>query len=119
MSRSFRVTKQIAWFLNKVMLGYDRIYSEKEGEKIDIILSNPFSACKKVYEIIKELLDNNKIEPDDIFILACSVKTQNLPTRKLENLLVKDNIPVYISLSDNITVNSEAQKGKVVFSTFH
>ena len=43
-NESFRITKPIAWFLNKVMLGEERIISNKDGPKIDLIIDDAYTS---------------------------------------------------------------------------
>lgn len=120
LQESYRITKQIAWFVNNVMLGQNRIISNKQGKhKVYYYKSNKFSIhvtfAKKIMEFIKE-----GYKPSDIFVLSPSLKSsENNPVKKLENLLVSNNIPVYFSRSDEDGIDEDIIKGKTVFTTFH
>ena len=60
-------------------------------------------------------------KPEEIFILALSIKNKKLLVRNLENSIKRYmvNIPIYVSLSDEEKLNSDILKNKLVFSTFH
>jgi hypothetical protein len=118
---SYRITKPIEWFVNEVMLGYPRMISVKESmEPVRYITGNPFSVVPQYFfNEIMSLLD--VYEPDDIFILGPSVKSNNdmNPINKLENLLVKNGISCFCPTNDDEELKDEVLKGKVVFSSFH
>lgn len=121
MQESYRVTRQIAWFVNKVMLGQDRIIANKEGKhKIYYYRKNRFVAfsifAQKILQLLKE-----GYKPSDFFILAPSLKSvsANSPIKKLENKLVEMKIPIYFSRNDEEGLDRDIIKGKVVFTTFH
>lgn len=121
MQESYRVTKQIAWFVNKVMLGQDRIVSNKDSKhRVYYYRKNRFAVfsifAQKILQLIKE-----GYKPSDFFILAPSLKSvsPNNPIKKLENKLVDMKIPVYFSRNDEEGLNRDIIKGKVVFTTFH
>lgn len=121
MQESYRVTKQIAWFVNKVMLGYNRIVSNKEGKhKVYYYRSNRFSIFSVFAQKILQLLKEG-YKASDIFILAPSLKSASdkSPIKKLENKLVELKIPVYFSRNDEEGLDREIIKGKIVFTTFH
>ena len=121
MQESFRVTKQIAWFVNKAMLGQDRITSNKEGKhKVYYYRKNKFAIFSTFAQKIAQFLKEG-YKPSDIFILAPSLKSvnSNNPIKKLENKLVEMNIPVYFSRNEEEGLDEDIIKGKVVFTTFH
>lgn len=121
MQESYRVTKQIAWFVNKAMLGYDRIISNKNNnKKILYYRRNKFSIHSIFAMKISELLKNG-YNPSDIFILAPSLKSSSNknPLKLLENKLVGMKIPVYFSRNDEEGLDENIIKGKVAFTTFH
>lgn len=114
---SFRLTKQVANFVNHVLLGDYKIKSLKKGSKVNYLICNTFKIYKYLIIKIKEFL-NNGYKPDDIFVLCPSFKSKKLnPVKLLENELTKSNIACHISLDkklDDINI-----KNKVVFTTFH
>ena len=119
LKESYRVTKNIAKFVNDVMLGYERIKSNKESKhKIIYCKLNIFSIHCMMVKWIKEFL-NKGFKPDDIFILAPSIKASDNPVKRLENELVKEGIAVYYSRNDDDGLDEEIIRNKIVFTTFH
>lgn len=114
---SFRLTKQVANFVNHVLLGDYKIKSLKKGSKVNYLICNTFKIYKYLIIKIKEFL-NAGYKPDDIFVLCPSFKSKKLnPVKLLENELTKSNIACHISLDkklDDINI-----KNKIVFTTFH
>jgi hypothetical protein len=119
LSTSYRMTKQMAEFMNKCILNEERIISTKEGKKPEYFIMDSF----KIHEIIGNVLHNDKIKPDDIFILAPSVKgkktLKETPLSTLENYLVNKNINIYIPSSDDEKISEDVTNNKLVFSSFH
>jgi hypothetical protein len=125
LSTSFRITNQMAHFVNKCLLKYDKINTCKDGEKVKYIITDCFgtegdSGIKmSAYNEISQLLKNGYTY-DDIFILAPSLRNDLTPVRKLANILsFKKNIPIYVPLNDDEELNDNLIKGKIVFSTYH
>jgi hypothetical protein len=56
------------------MLGYERIYSEKEGPPIDYIIENSFQAHKIIMDTLLDLMRKEGLGADDIFVLVNSVR---------------------------------------------
>jgi len=121
LQQSYRVTKQIAWFVNNCMLGENRIISNKNGKHcVYYYRKNLFVAHKIFAEKISQFLKEG-YKPSDIFVLSPSVKSNSNrnPVKKLENKLVEKGIPVYFSRNDEDGIDEDIIKGKVVFTTFH
>lgn len=121
MQESYRVTKQIAWFVNKAMLGTDRIISNKKSEnKVLYYRKNKFTIHSILAQKILQLLKNG-YNPSDIFILAPSLKSSSNknPLKLLENKLVGMKIPVYFSRNDEDGLDEDIIKGKVAFTSYH
>ena len=123
LTTSYRVTRQIADFVNKVMIGptldnIERIHAIKDGPKVSYIRrSNCFQVYKCIgIKIINMILSGYAI-PSDIFVLAPSVKQKYF--KMIENMLVENNIPCYVPMNDVNTINSNVVKNKVIFSSFH
>jgi hypothetical protein len=118
---SYRITRPMEYFINEVVLGYPRMKSVKGSAfPVEYITGNVFFKMPEyVYKQIMDLLTVYK--PDDIFILAPSVRTHNEhnPIKILENTLVKRGIPCYVPISDDSELRDEALVNKVVFSSFH
>jgi superfamily I DNA/RNA helicase len=118
---SYRITKPMEYFINEMVLGYPRMKSVKESSApVEYITGDIFRKMPEyIYRTVLELLEVYK--PDDIFILAPSVRTHNEsnPIKKLENILVKRGIPCYVPISDDSELKDEVLANKVVFSSFH
>ena len=116
---SYRVTDQVAQFINH-MIGSRRIRANKSGEKVQYYSGSPFRSSHAVFKHLMSLL-GTKYSPEDVFILAQSVKrlSAEKPIHKLENMLVEEGIPVFRPLSDDCEMRQEEVTGKVVISSFH
>lgn len=129
LSTSFRVTKQIADFLNNCILEKPRIFSFKEGPKPQYVICDIYR--EKPLEMLKHYIYDLHYKPDDIFVLSYSVKSEKTPIRQFANKMTEQNryfrnqkredkiIPLYIPTSDDEPLRKEVLDGKVVFSTFH
>jgi len=120
LSVSFRVTSQIANFLNYGCLGQAVVKAIKTGNKPTYLLTDSFGTIRKneIYKTVKNLL--KKYKPSDFFILAPSLKNEKSPCRQLENLLKRKlDIPIYVPVSDEERIDDNVIKNKMVFSTFH
>lgn len=118
---SYRVTKQIAHFVNKYLNGYDKIKAVKDGAPVLYMCINAFEPQPIYQQIVKYVKQGYK--PSDIFVLAPSIKKsssfRSSPIIKLENMLVKAGFPCYAPISDEGKVDEDVMNGKIVFSTFH
>ncbi len=122
LSQSYRVTSETAQFVNNCMGKQFGIKSTKSnGSKPKYLITDSFSEsvfCKQFVEL-KSCL--KKYKPEEIFILAPSVKNEKSPVRQLENLIKKNlkNVPVYVPVSDEEKLDEQVLRNKLVFSTFH
>lgn len=119
LSQSYRLTNQIGWFVNNIMLGYNRIHTNKSGPPIDYYIANSYNVYKKIGKYIKNLIMYNNILPSDIFVLVPSLKTSESPYKKLENYLVKHGIKCTTPTSDDAKLDEKIISNKVVFTTYH
>ena len=115
---SYRITKQMASFVNHVMLGEERMFSCKDGEQVFYYRQSRRNTEKFVIAQIKKLLGMGA-KPSDFFVLCASVKGQNSYIRKMENALVENDIPCHVPMLETENVDEKVIEGKVVFSTFH
>ena len=101
------------------MLGHNRIISHKKSDhKVHYYRINLSDSIDIIYGHIIDLL-NDGYQYDDIFILSPSLKNADNPGKKLENLLVKKNIPVYFTRNDEDGIDERMIANKIVFTTFH
>lgn len=116
LSTSYRVTRQIANLVNYV-LGEERMIAVKDGPLpsytiIDIF--KPFPIIDEIKLLLKTYL------PEDIFVLAPSVKSkESSPIRIIANALTRAGIKIYIPSSDESKLDEQVMAGKIVFSSFH
>jgi hypothetical protein len=120
LNTSYRVTNSISKFVNNVMLGESRIQAQKIGDNVVYVRhTNPYECAKIIaYKLTEQILQGN-LNPDDIFILAASVKSDSSPLKLIENILVRNGIPCYIPMNETSSINREVIKNKVIFASFH
>jgi len=125
LSISFRITYEMSLFINKCLLHKDWITSKKIlNTKPRYIICDCFGdkygSSSRTFEEVKYYL-NLGYKPNDIFILAPSVKSGLSPVRLLENKIKRElpDVMVYVPVSDEEKLDEEVLKGKIIFSTFH
>jgi hypothetical protein len=116
---SYRITNQMSRFVNDVMLGHQLMSACRDGEPVTYIRNNRRNIEKAVIYTINELLTNGGVKPNEIFVLAASVKGVHSHVRKMENALVEQNIPCHVPMFDTEKLDDRIIEGKIVFSTFH
>ena len=119
LSTSYRVTHEMAAFVNDVMIGYNRIKATRSGPPVEYIYCDPYKSSRKLCARILESISRGEITAGDVFILAPSIKGSKTPLRLLENKLVNAGLPCYYPVSDETQLDEEIIEGKVVFSTYH
>jgi hypothetical protein len=125
LSFSFRVPHEISKFINECMIGYNRIKSNKLIQtKPRYVICDTYSEKKDNYIPLKELnryINELNYSPDEIFVLAPSLKTMTSPVRILENYIKSymPEIPIFVPSSDDQELDESVLKNKLVFSTFH
>ena len=123
LSVSYRLTENMASFVNLAMLRKQHIRTHKlPGAPVFYCKGNPFKIQAAIGLEIVALLSQGLVQPSDIFILAPSLKSQTknkTPVKRLENYLVESGIPVYVPVGDDDSLQGDCAHGKVVFSTFH
>lgn len=128
LSTSYRITSQMAEFINTTMLHRNRLLAIKIAENKPEYFFYGFNQSplfNKVYELII------KYGPENIFILAPSLRTiangiREGQSRKndiqyLENEIKKrlKHTDIHVPISDDETLDDDIIRGKLVFSTFH
>jgi len=119
MKMSYRITRQMRDFVNKVLLGENRIDACRNGPRVQYIRFGRYKTEKIVIHIILNLIQNSGAKPSDFFVLGASVKGVNSNIRRMENTLVSNGIPCHVPILENDKIDERAINGKVVFSTFH
>lgn len=123
LSTSYRITEQMAAFINKVVLKEDRLKSIKSGPPVEYVICDTFGQypAQLVYQTIMQKDSNGKriYKNDDIFIVAPSIKSEKTPVRRVANYLSSAKLSVFIPGSDEEPLDEDVLKNKIVFSTFH
>lgn len=131
LSTSFRVSQEVAQFLNKCCLGYDRIHGHKStGVKPRYLICDCFMGGatqtnierkQRISTVYNEVLRYFALgyRPADFFILAPSIRSSASPVRQLANRLTLEGIDVYVPITDEERLDERVIAGKVVFSSFH
>jgi hypothetical protein len=115
---SYRITQEMADFVNDVMLGEKRLLACKNGPPVVYLRRSVYNAEKYVVYQIKKMLREGA-SPSDFFVLGGSVKGDKSAIRKMENALVENDIPCHVPMMDTDKIDERVINGKVVFSTFH
>jgi hypothetical protein len=115
---SYRITNQMAKFINRDMLGEERLKACRDGCPV-IYIRRPRHQIEQivVYQIRRLLQEGES--PSDFFVLGSSVKGTNSNIRRMENILTEHNIPCHVPMFETEAVDERVINGKVVFSTFH
>jgi hypothetical protein len=106
-------------FVNDVMLGHELMSACRDGEPVTYIRNSRRNIEKAMIYTINELLTKGGVKPNEIFVLAASVKGIHSHVRKMENALVEQNIPCHVPMFDTEKLDDRVIEGKIVFSTFH
>lgn len=114
---SYRITKPMAYLVNEVMLNEMKTIAIKNGCPISYIRRDKDEIPKIIYTEIKKLLATKKYEPKDFFILCPSLKSPMI--KKVENLLVYNNISCYYPNNDGDKMDERVIDHKIIFATFH
>jgi len=120
LNRSFRITDRMADFVNHCLLRETRMISLKSSQyKPRYIICDSYNQVRFLFDEVKEYLEMGYL-PDDIFILAPSLRQSASPVCMLENIIKRElDVPIYVPTGDDIKLDEEILKHKLVFSSFH
>jgi len=113
---SFRITNQIAEFINNCCLKENRLVAQKHGSKPIYLICNAFGNA--IFKEVKSYIDAG-YGSSDIFIIGPTIRKRTGPMRNLENNLVQAGYPCYVPISDDAKLDPQDIDGKIVFSTIH
>lgn len=134
LNTSYRLTRPMAAFVNNVLLaGQQRINAIKDGPSVSWVQYpkgriDVGTGVSYLTQFISDLIIDrlnttdaaSKLEPDDIFILASSIKSRGAESvRELENSLVSAGILCFVPISEEAKLDERIIKDKVVFTTMH
>lgn len=113
---SYRITNQMAAFINEILLKETRLIACKNDENVIYIRRRTEFIQEWITKEIERILATGT-SPSDIFILSDSVSGENI--YNIENALVSRNIPCFVQNHLNEKLDARVIDGKIVFSTFH
>lgn len=120
LTKSYRITHEMAQFLNFCMLHENRIRSSKTTNiQPNYIQCNSFEGWEPFFQV-KNWLEMG-ILPGEIFILAPTIKAKT-SIWKLENRIKEfygNKVPIFVPTGDDTKLDDEILNGKLIFSTFH
>lgn len=118
LSQSFRITSEMAMFINVAVLGYNKITALKSGSPVKYVICN--SMANGPFNEIRTLLRGG-YKCGDIFIISASIRSKNKynPVKVLENKLVKCGYQCYVPISDDELLKPDVISNKIVFSSIH
>lgn len=116
---SYRISHEIAAFVNKAMLKQDRMIAVKSGPKPTYMIGNAYGLDS--LSIIQDML--RRFAPEEIFVLCPSVKpspNNRHPWHILENnIKLNTSVSVFTPSADDQALDPDVLVGKLVFSTIH
>lgn len=133
LSMSFRLTKQMAGFVNHVLRGkehWQEIRSERDVPESVVYLriDSPFE-ISGVVDYVQGVVQSNKILPEDIYVIAPTVQgvpnnpcvlLQKLLKSKAPSIWPNDYCNVHVKThGDENSTRSEILKSKMCFMNFH
>jgi ATP-dependent exoDNAse (exonuclease V) beta subunit len=120
LSQSFRITSEMASFINKSCAQSKIIASKKQTFNTPrYLIYNTFGRkFNRAYDEVQMYLRNG-YSYSDIFILAPSTRSIKSPVRLLANKLSYAGIPIFVPNSDEEQIDESVVGGKVIFSSFH
>ncbi len=129
LSTSYRVTKQIATFVNISMIGKRRIISNRDGPNVKILYSENDKETYNNAEFIAAYI-NTKINierthnANDFMIILPSVKynrnrVHDTPWQRIENLLANNGHRIFISSKIDEQIDGEETDRKILITTIH
>ena len=114
---SYRITEQMAHFVNNVMLGETRLIATKHDDPVVYITNSRHNVENTVVYHIRQLLESGAAQPDDIFVLGASTRGGQM--KRMENVLVQIGVPCHVPIFETEEVDEKVISKKIVFSTFH
>lgn len=118
LSTSYRVNSTHAAFVNKCLLGYEKICAWNTGKhKPRYIIANLFDPNVLYNEL--QYYYALGYTNGDIFVIAPSVRSLLSPVRLFANLASTRGVPIFVPNSDDEQIDESILGNKLVFSTFH
>jgi hypothetical protein len=124
LSTTFRLTRNMVKFLNRCVLGFPLFTTPNAaGPPVTYFNGSPHQIAAALASVLIGHVDAGRLRPEDIFVLAPSIRTGSAsnprPYNVLENLLVAHGLACYSPGSDEEALDARVIRDKIVFSTFH
>ena len=120
LTRSFRLTDTMSQFLNKVLLGEDRIQTQNPTKhSVQYLIADPYS--RRLHDIlytqIHNLMDMGA-KQDDFFSLFAGMKP-GPPAPFLDTFLSRKGLSIAFADSETENIREVEFRNKIVMTTFH
>lgn len=116
LSATYRVPREIAVFVNTRMLHYDRLMPVRDGGKVHYLMDD-FNEPKTLNGVVDKFLEA-KYKPEDIFILAYSVRSKRVS--QLSNYMsLKHGKWIHVPTTDEQALTDTVMANKIVFGSMH
>jgi superfamily I DNA/RNA helicase len=118
LSRSFRLTAETAAFVNHAFLGGQQyITGVREGGPVPLYVQADLKDVPKLLDLLLPLIE--KYGPENCAILSPSVRTNPFLSPLTNALSEHYDIPIAVSTSDEVPLDPDVVRGKLVVSTYH
>lgn len=121
LTETFRCTRPMVDFINHVMLGYEKMRSNKPGIKPQLHICNIFDITDKhpIFMLVLELIKRANNNYGRIAIISPAIRGNKFII-KLENLLSERGVPIYVSANETDVKNERRlSNGKLVITSVH
>jgi hypothetical protein len=117
LSKSFRLSHENSAFVNNVFLGGEQyIVGSHSGPKPVYCYGNMF-ALASITQTLLPLI--RQYRPEQVAILAPSVRSNEPLSRLTNHLSEVYGIPIAVSISDDVPLDDQVLQGKICVSTYH
>ncbi|KAK6506114.1 hypothetical protein TWF506_011035 [Arthrobotrys conoides] len=121
---SFRMTSQIIRFINRQLLRGSKPQIEAVKDNPDdplprYVVCDAFSDTP--LQELKRLLYEEKLPPEEILIMAPSLRSARNPIRDLANLIALEmpDVRLHIPTDDDDSISENVSTGKLIFASYH
>ncbi|KAF3913172.1 hypothetical protein AA313_de0204645 [Arthrobotrys entomopaga] len=121
---SFRMTSKIAKFINRQLLRTSKtpigtIKDDPDDPLPRYVVCNAYD--REPFEELKRLLEIPGIRPEDILIMAPSLRSAHSAVRDLANLIALElpEIRIHVPIDDDSSISERVSAGKIVFASYH
>jgi hypothetical protein len=116
---TYRLTHQMAHFVNEYCDGRHQLQAAKDGPPVHYHRGNPYVIAENLAKDLLLRFQRGTLRPEDVLVLAFSLRTHETPIRTLENTLVEHGVPCFFHPGHDIKKSEGLLQGKVAFHSFH